>query len=104
MGEIREIIERMDFRWDQGFITDRKDYLEQRARLQQELEWFTPAVNDELEFAADLLENFPVHWEATGNNREEQRRLIALIVGRTWVRGDRVVAMSLRPDYRVTLG
>ncbi len=101
--EIKGIIKRMDFRWDQGFITDRADYLEQRARLQHELERFTPAANDELEVAADLLENFSTYGEATADNREEQRRLIALIVGRVWVRGDQVVAMSLRPDYRVTL-
>ena len=36
LGEIRETIERMDFRWDQGFITDKNDYLEKRLKLQQE--------------------------------------------------------------------
>ena len=36
--EFQETINRMDFRWDQGFITDKDDYLEKRMRLQQELE------------------------------------------------------------------
>lgn len=102
--EIKRVIERMDFRWDQGFITNRANYLEQRTRLQQELEQLTPqTAHDEFEIAADLLENFSTHWEATEDNREEQRRLISVIVGRTWVRGERVVAVSLRPDYQITL-
>jgi hypothetical protein len=42
LTEIRATIERMDFRWDQGFITDKADYLEKRIRLQQELEQLSP--------------------------------------------------------------
>ena len=36
--QIKGIIERMDFRWDNGFITDKDAYLEERVKLQQELE------------------------------------------------------------------
>lgn len=104
IAEIKSIIERMDFRWDNGFITDQASYLEQRLPLQQELEQLTPIPDDDLEKARDLLENFASHWEATNGNREEQYQLIKLIVSRVWVRGDRVVAMSLRPNCHVTLG
>lgn len=104
VAEIKEIIERMDFRWDHGFIGDEEGYLEQRLKLQQELETLTPIADDELAVAADVLENFTEHWEATGDDREAQRRLIQLIVSRVWVRGKQVVAMSLRPNYHVTLG
>ena len=38
MAEIKDAIERMEFRWDQGFITDKNTYLEQRVKIQQELE------------------------------------------------------------------
>ncbi|MAS33590.1 MAG: hypothetical protein CL610_06265 [Anaerolineaceae bacterium] len=102
--EIKSIIERMDFRWDQGFIADRDEYLEQRVKLQQELEQLTPIPDDELEIAADILGDFAAHWAATKGDRKAQRELIQLIVSRVWTKGDRVVAVSLRPNFHVTLG
>ena len=104
IAEIKEVISRMDFRWDHGFITDQEGYLEERVKLQQELEQLSPIPDDDLDFAADLLENFAEHWEAKGGDRKEQQRLIQLIVSRVWVREKRIVAMSLRPNYHVTLG
>jgi hypothetical protein len=104
IAEIKEVIERMDFRWDHGFVTDRDSYLEERVKLQQELEQLSPMADDDVAVAADLLENFEAHWKASGEDREEQKRLVQLIVARVWVRGEEVVAMSLRPDYHITLG
>ncbi len=104
VSEIKGVIERMDFRWDNGFVTDRDAYLEQRVKLQQELEQLTPIPDDDLETAADVLENFEYHWNTTNGNPQLQRNLLQLIVARIWVRGDRVVAMSLRPNYHVTVG
>jgi hypothetical protein len=51
-----------------------------------------------------LLENFEEHWQAAGDDRDEQKQLVQLIVARVWVRGEKVVAMSLRPNYHITLG
>lgn len=61
VGEIKEIIQRMDFRWDNGFITNRDEYIEQRLKLQQQLEQLIPVPDDDLEHAADLLVNFTKH-------------------------------------------
>jgi hypothetical protein len=104
IDEIKEVIERMDFRWDHGFIADQDAYLEERIKLQQELEKLSPIPDDDLDVAADLLENFGEHWEETGGDRKEQMRLIQLIVSRVWVRDKDVVAMSLRPNYHIALG
>lgn len=104
IANIKEIIERMDFRWDNGFITDKNAYLEERVKLQHELERLTPIPDDELEIAADVLENFTAHWEMAHGDLKAQEELIKLIVARVWVRGDRVVGMSLRPNYHVTVG
>ncbi|GIL14735.1 MAG: recombinase RecD [Chloroflexota bacterium] len=104
IAQIKSIIERMDFRWDNGFITDKDAYLEERIKLQQELEQLTPIPDDELEVAADVLANFTAHWEATKGDMKAQEELIKLIVARVWVRGDKVVGMSLRPNYHVTVG
>jgi hypothetical protein len=103
LSEIRATIERMDFRWDSGFITDKHDYLEKRLRLQQELERLTPA-NDDLEKAVDLLENFKALYEACGDDVEGQADLIKLIVDRVYVHNRRVSAITLKADYHVVLG
>ncbi len=58
----------------------------------------------DLERAADVLENFGAHWEAIKDDRKAQEELIHLIVARVWVEGDRVVAISLRPNYHVAIG
>ena len=104
IAQIKEVIKRMDYRWDNGFFTDKDTFLEERVKLQQELEQLTPMADDELAVAADLLSNFESHWEATGGDRKEQRRLVQLIVARVWTRGQQVVTVSLRPNYHVALG
>jgi hypothetical protein len=103
LNEIRATIERMDFRWDSGFITDKTEYLEKRLKMQQELEQLSPA-QDELDTAANLLENFTTHWEACEGDIERQHQLIKLIVDRVYVEDDVVVAMTLKADYHVVLG
>jgi hypothetical protein len=64
----------------------------------------TPIPDDELEVAADVLENFTAHWEAAKGDMKVQQDLIQLIVARVWVEGERVVGMSLRPNYHITVG
>ena len=104
LKEIRTMIERMDFRWDQGFITDKADYLDKRVQLQQELEKLTPLPEDDLERAADMLTNFRHHWEECNGDVEAQHRLMKLIVERVYVSGERVVAITFKADYHVVLG
>ncbi|MGB3717705.1 MAG: IS30 family transposase [Candidatus Promineifilaceae bacterium] len=53
LEEIRDIIKRMDTRWDHGFFAGELDYLEQ----------LTPVPDDELQRAADMLENFGDYWD-----------------------------------------
>jgi hypothetical protein len=74
------------------------------VKLQQELEQLTPIPDDELEIAADVLANFADHWDAAGDDRKRQKELLQLIVARVWVRDAKVVALSLRPNYHVTVG
>ena len=95
LAEIRGTIERMDFRWDQGFITDKDDFMDKRLKLQHELEKLTPVPQDDLERAADLLANFKTHWEACGSDVEAQHRLVKLIVERVYLHDQTVVAMTM---------
>ncbi len=104
MGEIREIIMRMDFRWDNGFIADKNEYVEQRLKLQQELEELTPIPTNEIELAADILDNFPSHWQATNGDKKAQRELIQTVVERVYIDGKHVIALVLKPSFFCSLG
>jgi hypothetical protein len=55
MEEIREIIERIDLRWDHGFISQ-EEYVEKRGQLQREVEALRPIDYDEMNEAADLVQ------------------------------------------------
>ena len=104
LSEIKAIIERMDKRWDHGFVTNEEEYMQQRIKLQMELEQLSPVADDELEQAADLLMNFQKHWERLEGNEEARHELIKLIVERVYVRDKQVVAMTLRSNYHLVLG
>ena len=104
LEEIRGIIKRMDARWDHGFITSEEEYMQQRVKLQLELEQLTPVPLNDLEQAADLLENFRLHWEKLEGKPEAQHELIKLIVERVYVRDEKVMAMTLRSNYHLVLG
>ncbi|MCB9140449.1 MAG: recombinase family protein [Caldilineaceae bacterium] len=104
LTEIRTVIERMDTRWDHGFITDEQKFLEQRIKLQQELEQLTPVDSNDLERAVDLLTNFSTHWAACGDNIDAQSEFIKQIVERVYVQDKKVVAMTLRSNCHLVLG
>jgi hypothetical protein len=73
--------------------------MQQRVKLQLELEQLTPVPINDLEQAADLLENFRLHWEKLKGKPEAQHELIKLIVERAYVRDDMVVAMTQRSNF-----
>lgn len=78
--EIKDVIKRMDTRWDHGFFANEDEYVQQRIRLQMELEQLSPIPTNELEQAADLLANFRRHWDRLEGNPEAQHDLVKLIV------------------------
>jgi site-specific DNA recombinase len=104
LEEIRGIIKRMDARWDHGFIIDEQEYLENRMKLQLELEQLNPVSHDDLEQAADLLENFKFHWERLEGDDKGQQELVSLIVERIYVADREVKVVTLRSNYHLVLG
>src|SRR5690606_2127620 len=87
MEEVRAIVERIDFSWEQGFL-DKEDYLEKRRQLQQEMNALRPVDYDELIEAADLLENFCTYWKAcvdVDKPDEARYQLVSKIVDRVFV-------------------
>lgn len=64
----------------------------------------TPVADDDLERAADMLENFAAHWKEREGDPEAQHELVKLIVEKVYVRDEEVVAMTLRSNYHLVLG
>lgn len=103
LDEIRGIIQRMDSRWDLGFITDEQEYMQQRLKLQQELERLVPVDTNDLDRAADLLDNFGLYLQACGDDIEAQSALLRQIIERIYVKGEIIVAMTLRSNCHLVL-
>jgi hypothetical protein len=103
-AEIRTIMNRMDSRWDQGFVADVREYQVQRRQLQRELERLTPIPDDELARAVEVLAQFPACWQRLEGQPEAQSELVGLIVKRVYIQDDKVAAMILHQNYHLVLG
>ncbi len=106
MAELTEIVERIDFKWENGFI-DKDAYLTKRGELQREIEALRPIDYDVLTEAADVLQHFRSYWDAcaeTENPAEARKELVARVVDRVYVNNGALVAIVLHGDYAVVLG
>ena len=103
MEKIRQVIERIDFRWDKGFI-DPEEYDEKRAQLEADLEALHPLDYDELIEAADLIEHFESYWEQFEKPEEARQQLLSKIVERVFVHDGQMLAVVLHGDFGVVLG
>ncbi len=102
--EIKANMERMDRRWDLGFIAKERQYIQERTALQIELEALTPGPNEELERAVHFLENFIENWDNLVGREDMQRELIKMILKRVAVKGEQVVALTLHSNYHMIQG
>ncbi len=106
MEEIKAIVERIDFRWEQGFIS-KEEYVEKRSQLKAEIESLRPIDYDELMEAADLLENFQTYWRACEDVAKPdaaRQQLLHKIVDRVFVHDKQILALVLHGDFAVVLG
>ncbi|MFZ0547382.1 MAG: zinc ribbon domain-containing protein, partial [Candidatus Promineifilaceae bacterium] len=105
MEEIEEVVKRIDFSWEKGFLSP-QEYIDKRNQIHREMEALRPVEYDDLIEAADLLENFSSYWEACGtvdDFEEARKQLLAKIIDRVFVYDDRVVAIALHGNYAVVL-
>jgi site-specific DNA recombinase len=105
MEEIKEIVQRINFSWEKGFMTP-DEYIEKRTQLQREMEALRPVMYDDLMEAADLLSNFTAYWQQCGqldNPEEARKQLLTKIVDRVFVYDQQVIAVALHGDYGVIL-
>jgi site-specific DNA recombinase len=98
--EIKQIIDRLDMRWDMGFMKQ-EVYIQKREELKAQLAELQPIPQDELIEAHRTLKEFPERWMK--GDAEERQRLLNLILARVWVLDDHVCALTLRPNYFVVV-
>ena len=84
-------------------IRKSQKFVEQRIKLQQELEQLTPVDSNDLGRAVDLLKNFSTHWGIFGDNIDAQSEFIKQIVEQVYVQDKQVVAMTLRSNCHLVL-
>ena len=96
MDEIRRMVERIDFSWEEGFM-DEQTYVQKRRQLQMEIEMLRPVEHDELMKSADLLANFRALWERC-STQKAQHELIKQVVERVIVIDQVVLALVLKGD------
>jgi site-specific DNA recombinase len=105
MAKVEEMVQRIDFSWEQGFLTP-DEYIAKRDELHKEMESLRPVDHDDLMEAADLLGNFKVYWdgcEDVAKPDEARQQLLAKIVERVFVYDTEVIAIALHGNYGVVL-
>lgn len=94
--EMQQTIERLDFRWDMGFIA-KAEYLALRKELQKQVLENQPIVEQELVEAEMILRQFRTDWVAGDLVRRKQ--LLTTVIESAQVRQSRVDAIKLRPRF-----
>lgn len=96
--KIKRIIDRLDFRWDMGFIQE-DEYIKRREELKAELAQLQPIPQDELSEAFQLMKDFKRLWNE--GSQEDHQRIMKLVLDRVWVTGENMVALLIRPKYLI---
>lgn len=98
--EIKQIIERLDLRWDNGFMS-KEEYLQKRAQFQQEMEGLQPLPRAMLEESLRVFRDFRKIWEE--GDTHQRKHLLGLVVEKVWVNGREISAVTLRPSYQLVV-
>lgn len=91
MVEIREMVERIDFSWEKGFM-DEETYVQKHKQLQNEIEMLRPVAYSDLLKSANSLTEFGTLW-AYCKTRKAQRELIKQIIEQVIVLDDEEIAL-----------
>jgi hypothetical protein len=98
--EIKQIIDRLDMRWDMGFM-NKEEYVQKRTQFQQELEGMQPLPRAMLEESLRVFRDFRKMWEE--GDLYQRKHLLGLVVEKVWVKGSEISAITLRPSYHLVV-
>lgn len=99
--EIEEIVKRIDFSWEQGFLRP-DEYAEKRKQLRQEIEALEQIDHKELIQASDLIENFRAYWD-DNKTTKARKRLLSKIIKKVYVYDKTVIGLILYGGFSVVL-
>ena len=95
-NELEQSVERLDFRWDMGFI-EKEDYLAKRKALQQQLRNNQPIAEQEIIEAETRLRKFKTDWETT--DLGQRKEFFFALVESIWVSGGTIKSIRLRSPF-----
>lgn len=99
--ELATKIDKLDFRWDNGAITNPERFLTDRQKLEDEIAVLKPRISESYETALSVVNNFPAHWEATNGNFEAQRTLIRTIVHQVIIADKQIAGIIIKPSHEI---
>jgi site-specific DNA recombinase len=99
--EIRQTIERMEFKFEHGFIADTETYLQKRVLLKNELENASHTLIDDITRATELLDHFAFYLHACGDDIQKKNDLLKLFVSRVYIENGRVAKIELRNGLQI---
>jgi hypothetical protein len=94
--DLQRSLERLDFRWDMGFM-EKADYLAKRKALQQQLQHNQPIVEQDLIEAERVLRQFNTDWVVSELVRRKQ--LLNMLVESVWLTRGTIKTIKLRPRF-----
>ncbi len=95
-NELQQSMERLDFRWDMGFI-EKEDYLAKRKALKQQLDQNQPIVEQELIKAETTLRQFNSDWIA--GDLACHKQLLNRLVESVWVTRGTIQGIKLQSRF-----
>ena len=98
--QIKQILDRLDMRWDMGFI-NKEEYVQKRTQLQQEMQGMEPLPRAMLEEALRVFRDFRKMWEE--GDLYQRKHLLGLVLEKVWFKGDEISALTLRPSYHLVV-
>lgn len=105
IADIKTMIKRMDFRWDEGFFLDKEEFLQKRRILQRMLTGIHPdtTLENEIEQANEIWKDFPGYWDSLDGDKKARKSLLRLLLSKVLIKDNDVLAIILRPDYHIKL-
>jgi site-specific DNA recombinase len=97
MEEILKEIERIDFSWQKGWMTQ-ADYIQKRQQLQHDIETSRSLDYDKFVDGAALLRDFKIHWEKCSIIKE-QMELLDKVIERVIVKDNKIHSIILRGGF-----
>jgi hypothetical protein len=100
LNDIKEIINTIDFQWNNGFITDKNEYVRKRNQLREEVlaTQLAPYQSDKYSL---FMPKFFTEWHRRDGNLAAQHQLLKCFIHRIYIHEHSIVQIDFVGDYSV---